>query len=525
MDFKNRLILFFILIAVIPIAALSIVFTVTVIEFKDQISNVYSGFVANMDILQKGRGALLGMRADLLQYAVSQDPAQKAAAISHVQALKEEAAKVVGQYKRIEDLPGDFSVPGPLVQPGSYNIAGLASDENLLANRIEQQWKDYSAKVDDLAILSTDARFAPQATAAANQLVVLADRLVESYDALIALNTDIGAASREQSQGVMQAAFFYGGLASAISAACATAAAILVSKRVVLGDLVRMTKLELVETTLRDLIGGGADALVGVIKSQIPEENAIAAAAAGVLDSDHRRPAGGSGHMRGIASASTSAVVPESEDVVIGRKREPGAGGSGRPARAFVEEDEDNDNDDDDGSNAAAPPGVDIRGKLVVVNAGSRPGPQAAGLLDGLFGAGQNNHLVVLTRRGSNIYHRAQREGRATTMYVLGDPAGGNGNGDGAGKERAVPTADEGALAQVIERALRENPSATVLVDNATELVYTLGFERAFALLRRAASAVSSYEGASIVVLVNKKAHEPRIIEAIGSVANELVGW
>lgn len=525
MDFKNRLILFFILIAVIPIAALSIVFTVTVIEFKDQISNVYSGFVANMDVLQKGRAALLGMRADLLQYAASQDPTQKAAAISHVQALREEAAGVVGEYRRIEDLPGGFRAPGPLVQPGSYNIAGLASDENLLANRIEQQWKDFSAKADDLAILSTDARFAPQATAAANQLVVLADRLVESYDALIALNTNIGAASREQSQGVMQAAFFYGGLASAISAACATAAAILVSKRVVLGDLVRMTKLELVETTLRDLIGGGADALVGVIKSQIPEEGAIAAAATGGPHSSHRRPAGGSGQMRDIAPASTSAVVPESEDVVIGRKMKPGAGGSGPPpARAFVEGDGDNDNGDSDSSVA---PGVDMKGKLVVVNAGSRLGAQAAGLLDELFGAGQNNRLVVLTRRGSNIYHRAQREGRAAaTVYVMADPSAGNGDGYGsAGKERVVPAVDEGALAQAIERALRENPSATVLVDNATELIYTLGFERAFALLRRASSAVSSYEGASIVVLVNKNAHEPRIIEAIGSVANDLVGW
>jgi hypothetical protein len=84
---------------------------------------------------------------------------------------------------------------------------------------------------------------------------VLNDRLVESYDALVELNTQIGDASREQSQQVMQVAFFYGGLASALSAACATAAAILVSKRVVLGDLVRMSKLDLIETTLRDLIG------------------------------------------------------------------------------------------------------------------------------------------------------------------------------------------------------------------------------------------------------------------------------
>ncbi|MGI0018855.1 MAG: hypothetical protein ACREAY_00125 [Nitrososphaera sp.] len=484
MDFKNRLILFFILIAVIPIAALSVVFTITVIEFKEQISNVYSGFVSNMAILQKNKGDLLAMRADLVQYTSSQDAGQKASAITHMQGLKSSIAGIAGDYKMIKDLPGGFEPPGVIIQPvSSFNVAKLASDETVVANRITQQWKDYSTKADDLAILASDPNFASQASATAGQLIVLNDRLVESYDALVELNTQIGEASREQSQQVMQVAFFYGGLASAISAACATAAAILVSKRVVLGDLVRMSKLDLIETTLRDLIGGGADALVGMIKSQMSEE-------AGTP-------------MPAQREVQTAFVQSASEDVIIGKSRAKpyDEAKPGRPSGAFV---------DEQVPQNESPAGPDYAGKLVMLNAGSKPGAGATAVLDRLF-SGKN--LVVLTRKGSNIYHRAQ--GKAVIVCVLGQGA--------LGKERVIPSANEGELAQAIEAIMKENPSATVLVDSATELVYTLGFERVFALLRSLSEAVSSHGEASVVVLVNKKAHESRIIEAIISMANEFV--
>lgn len=369
----------------------------------------------------------------------------------------------------------------------SFNVAKLASDETVLANKIAQQWKDYSTKVDDLAILSSDQNFASQSSATAGQLIVLNDRLVESYDALVGLNTQIGDASREQSQQVMQAAFFYGGLASAISAACATAAAILVSKRVVLGDLVRMSKLDLIETTLRDLIGGGADTLVGMIKSQMSEEAGAPVPA-----------------QREVQTA----FIPSSasEDVIIGKSKSKPSYDEARPGRAtgaFVEDE----TPEDELPVAEAGPGY--AGKLVMLNSGgSKPG--AAVVLDRLF---SGKDLVVLTRRGSNIYHKAQ--GKAAAVYVLGQ--------DASGKERAISFANEGELARAIEGLMKENPSATVLVDSATELVYTLGFERVFALLRSLSEAVSSHEGASIVVLVNKKAHEPWVIEALSSVANEFV--
>ncbi|WP_337861606.1 hypothetical protein [Nitrososphaera sp.] len=520
MDFKNRLILFFILIAVIPIAALSVVFTVAVIEFKGQISNVYDGFVSNANMLQADRAGLLSIRADLVQYTAAQDSASKSSAISHMQqqvkgALSEENTVAAGGYKKIGDLPGRFSAPGAFAQQeqrqpaGSFNISALASEETILVSKIAQQWKDYSAKVDDLAILSSSPAFAQQASAAAGQLIVLTDRLVESYDALIELNGKIGDAAKAQSQAVMQSAFFYGGLASAISAACATAAAILVSKRVVLGDLVRMSKLDLVETTLRDLIGGGADSLVNVVKSQMAEEG----------DYRDRAPS--------RPEAESAVLQPDEDgsgdDVVIGAKARAAADAQSaqqqrnrqaRHTRAFIEEQVMDSGEAGEGRQQQELP--ELKGKLVMINAGSnsRPSPAAAKALDSLFAS---PNLTVLTRKGSNIYHRAP--GRAL-VWVFAQEQDSKRKGE---PQRVVPAADEAKLAQAIEDIVSDNPSAVVLLDSATELIYTLGFERAFSLLRRVSEVVSSYENASVVVLINKKAHEARVIEAIAHVANGFI--
>jgi hypothetical protein len=365
-----------------------------------------------------------------------------------------------------------------------FNISKIVSDETLLVNAIDQQWNVYSSRVEDLSILASEPSFGAQANAEANQLAGLADTLISSYDALAAVNAQIGDATRERFIQTMQLAFLYGGIASAISAASATAAAILVSKRVVLGDLVRMTKLELVETTLRDLIGGGTDALLAMVKNQMEgEQTAVQRAAITTVDVE-------------------TAVVPAQEDIVIGRSKAEPSQPIGK--KAFVEDYE-----------PLAPAGQELKGKLVLINYGdnSKASPQAAWTLGQLFEA---SSLVLLTRKGSNFYRQAQGK---YTVYVLGD---GNLKGSKAG-EHIIPATDETKLAQAVEELVRESPTSTLLVDNATELIYTLGFERVFSFLRRVAEVVSTYEDSSVVVIINKKAHEPRVIEAIGNISNVFI--
>ncbi len=477
------MILFFILIAIIPIAALSAVFTTTVIKFREEISTVYQGFVSNMAIISKNKSDIASIKADLVQLSSSTSDSQRSARISHILELKAGIDGSMDGYKRVEDLPNAFNQPfGPVLPVDRFNISKIVSDETLLVNDINQQWDVYSSRIDDLSILASNPSFAPQANAEANQLAVLADTLISSYDSLSAVNTQIGDASRERSLQTMQLAFLYGGIASAVSAASATAAAILVSKRVVLGDIVRMTKLELVETTLRDLIGGGADALLAMVKSQMGGEQPSSQAAAARADVE-------------------TVVVPPQEDVVIGRAKPEQPQQAGK--KAFVEDYE-----------PLAPAGQELKGKLVMINYGdnSKASSQAAWTLGQLF---ESSNLILLTRKGSNFYRQAQGK---YTVYVLD-----------AGKkvsktnDHVVPASDETRLAQAVEELVRASPSSTLLVDNATELIYTLGFERVFSFLRRVAEVVSTYEDSSVVVLINKKAHEPRVIEAVGNISNVFV--
>jgi hypothetical protein len=478
--------LFFILIAVIPIAALSAVSTVTIIKFKDHVASVHDGLVTNVAVLSVNKGDLLGIKSDLIQYSSTADEGLKGASISHALSLKDKIAGTAGAYKTIEELPGEF------LPVEGYDLSAISADETVLVQRVEQEWASYSEQLEELGVLSTDSSFSQQADSEARRLVPVTDQLVASYDELIAVNGQIGEASRAQSQQVMQLAFFYGSLAASISAAAATAAAILVSKRVVLGDLVTKSKLELVETTLRDLIGGGADALVEMIKSQMQE-----------------------GKPRPVADIPSAVVQAESEDVIIGKKKakafideDDPAAAAGRPAwvfaeekpkaksSAFKEEDE-------------PEPKSDYRGKLVILDT-AKFGP-AAKALDGLL---SGNGTVVLTRRGSNVYRRAK--GKAT-LCVLAQSA------EARDGERVIPTDSEEKIAREIESLIKQNPDSTVLIDSATELIYTLGFEKAFSLLRRVSEAVSSYEGAGAVVLMNKKAHETRMVEAITNIANESI--
>lgn len=481
MDYKNRMILFFILIAIIPIAAVSAVFSFTVIKFREEMSVVYEGFVPNLGIISKNKADLATIRSDLVQFTSATSDSQKSARMSHMLELKAGIDGNMDEYKRIEDLPKAFDQPFGSVSSGdSFNISKLASDEALLVADVNGQWDSYSSRIEDLSILASNPSFTAQANAEAGQLMTQADRLISSYDSLYTVNVQIGNALRDRSLQTMQLAFIYGSLASAISAAAATAAAILVSKRVVLGDLVRMTKMELVETTLRDLIGGGADALLAMIKSQMSEE-------------EPARP----------QVDVTTAVVPSQDDIVIGgsKKGEPPAQAG---TKAFVEEYE-----------PLAAAGQELKGKLVMINysGNSRASPRVTWTMNQLF---ESPRLVLLTRRGSNFYHQAQGK---YAVCVLGDPAQAGKKAD----ERVLPSDDDAGLAQAVENLVRENPASTVLLDNATELIYTLGFDRVFSLLRKLAGVVSTYEDASVVVLINKKAHEPRMIEAVSNISNAFI--
>jgi hypothetical protein len=131
------------------------------------------------------------------------------------------------------------------------------------------------------------------------------------------------------------------------------------------------------------------------------------------------------------------------------------------------------------------------------------------------------NSLVVMTRKGSNLFYKVKNRPGAL-IYILS-----------ASAQSPLHTSEEGLLVisltqtsillEAARRTLEENPSATVILDNATEFIHSLGFEKAFSLLRNISELASSYPRSHIVVLINTRAHERSAVESIANIANVFI--
>jgi hypothetical protein len=136
---------------------------------------------------------------------------------------------------------------------------------------------------------------------------------------------------------------------------------------------------------------------------------------------------------------------------------------------------------------------------------------------------GDKNSLVVMTRKGSNLYYKAKNRAGAL-IYILS-----------ASAQSPLHTSEEGLLVislnqtslllEAAKRTLEENPSATIILDNATEFIHSLGFEKAFSLLRNISEVASSYPRSHIVVLINTRAHERSAVESIANIANVFIEY
>ena len=150
---------------------------------------------------------------------------------------------------------------------------------------------------------------------------------------------------------------------------------------------------------------------------------------------------------------------------------------------------------------------------------------QSFQILDSFFSSAvsNKNSLVVMTRRGSNLYYRT-RSKEGAQVYILSGSA-----------QSPLHTSEEGLLVislnqtpillEAVRRTLEENPSATIILDNATEIIHTLGFEKAFSLLRSIAEVASSYPKSHVVVLMNIRAHERNEVESLANIANIFIEY
>jgi hypothetical protein len=171
---------------------------------------------------------------------------------------------------------------------------------------------------------------------------------------------------------------------------------------------------------------------------------------------------------------------------------------------------------------------TDSQGPLMLLNTSAYQNPeerlsQSSQILDSFLSTTitDKNSLVVMTRKGSNLYYRVRNKAGAL-IYILS-----------ASAQSPLHTSEEGLLVislsqtpillEATRRTLEENPSATIILDNATEFIHTLGFEKAFSLLRSISEVASSYPRSHIVVLINTRAHERSALESIANIANVFI--
>ncbi len=128
--------------------------------------------------------------------------------------------------------------------------------------------------------------------------------------------------------------------------------------------------------------------------------------------------------------------------------------------------------------------------------------------------------MVLITKRSSNLYHLGRNSG--ATIFVLSSSS-----------QEPISTSEDGLLVisvnqtslmlEAIRRTLSEKSESIIILDNATELIHKLGFDRVFSLVQSISDVASSYPSSRIVILLNEQAHLQSEVEALATVCNAFV--
>lgn len=442
MRLRTFLVLLFTLIALIPILTLSVISIYSISRLQEQISNVYYGALLIQVGLNDGNAQLLQMRLNVQRYILTDNATEKHLLSTNIQQTEDKFMQTLFGYKRITDFPIQIIILNKRGQ--DYLIPYEAS----LVNQVHKNWQDYRTERDNTIALSNENKSAQALIDFDGPEANKFDQLLLTYQKIVDLNTAIAKIMYNESISVVQEAIIYDIIASAVSAAAAITAAMLLSKRLTppLAEIERRAKKEIEKFVKTSSI---------VQTKTNPDEVDIGVQSSSELQREMS-------HSQGpLMLLNTSGYINREEKLT-----------------------------------------------------------QSFQILDSFFATAitNKNSLVVMTRRGSNLYYRARNK-EGAQVYVLS-----------ASAQSPLHTSEEGLLVislnqtpillEAARRTLEENPSATIILDNATEFIHTLGFEKAFSLLRSIAEVASSYPRSHIVVLINVRAHERSEVESIANIAN-----
>ena len=409
------------------------------------------GTVTIITGLSDGHKDLVEMRLDMGRFISAQSEPERQEILAHISQDENGFLRTLIGYKEIGDFPLQIEI---LKRRGMGN---LTTYEDSLLTPVNSNWQDYQNernKVIELASAGqTDNATVYSNTVAADKF----SRLTSTYNTIVDLNNQLARIMYDESQSVVQQAFIYEVIASVSSAAFASAVALLASRK----------------------LAPSVDEMQQQARKKI--ERFIS---------------------EGRAYSIQKAAAGQQQDAVSDAPFENYA--------PFVTD--------------AQPQIAELaeKGPMVLLNFSQykdshsieeqRASKTAADLLLDYYltksspVAGKKNNLVLITKRSNNLYPLDRSSG--STMYILSSSSQG-----------PIATADDclvilisqtSLILEVIRGTLQENSDPVIILDNITELIHRLGFDRVFLLVQSISDAMSTYTASRIIILVNANAHPPK---------------
>ncbi len=350
----------------------------------------------------------------------------------------------------------DFPMQVPILN--SRGMGNLVSYEDSLLSQVNEDWSAYQRERNIVLALSNEGR-QEEATLYANSVAAEKfEKLITTYGEIVELNNNLARIMYEESQSVSTQAFTYSIISSVSSVIFASVAALYLSGRLAPS--------------------------VDKIQQEARKKMERFIAESRVMQKITAKP----GKESDTRETAPEEVVEEAElkekgPIILLHStgyKEAKSGGDDEPrtvANSFLD--------------------------YYFAKASEAPGTKS--------------NLVVITKKSSNLYSKARSSGAA--VYLLSSSS-----------QEPISTSEDGFLVvsinqtslilEAVKRTLQENPESVIMLDNATELIHKLGFEKVFSLLQSISDAVSSYPRSKFLILINQGAHPQNEVEAIATISN-----
>lgn len=511
MQTKTALVLSFVVISLIPVILLSAISFISLWKLEQNISNMYYGAVNIITALSDGHKELLEMRLDVGRYITASDDQQKREEmLANIRQDESAFLQTLITYKEIDDFPLQLGI---LERRGFSNL--IPYEDSLLA-QVNQDWLEYQRERDTVIALSNQGMVA-EATFHSN--TIAAEKFAElagSYNLIVDLNNQLAQIMYEESQSVVTQAVTYASISVASSIIFAVAAALLLSKRLApsvdeiqrdarkkIEMFIRENRLQQKQQQDDNVLAAAASAPPNsTLPPQLHEETTAAAGSDSNSSGDNN---GGNNYLPRPVEKGPLILV-HSSGYEGGSKREGIDNITGRPAK----------------KRPSSPADALLDYHL---SPSSFQQQQASPSSSSFYSSDEKQqqqlpNLVLITKRSSNLYPLG-KSARAT-LYVLSSSS-----------QEPISTSTDGQLVisitqtslilEAVKRTLGNSPHSVIILDNITEMIHKLGFDRVFSLVQSISDVASHYPDSRVLILINEHAHPPNEVEAIATVCNAFV--